>query len=161
MKNFLNTRNLVRTAMVAALYGCLTWAISSFSYGPIQFRLTEVMVLLAFIDEGYIPGLVLGCAIANIFSPLGIVDMAFGSAATFLAVFLVSRTKNLLTATLWPTICNGIIVGAELYFISKFPFLLSAGQVALGEFIVVTLLGYPIFRFILGNKTLVNILKFS
>lgn len=161
MKNFFNTKNLVRTAMIAALYGCITWTISSLSYGPIQLRLTEVMVLLAFIDSGYIPGLVIGCIIANIFSPLGIVDMTFGSAATLFAVLLVSKTKNLFIATLWPTICNGLIIGAELYFISKLPFFLSAGEVALGEFIVVTLIGYPIFTFILKNEKLVNILKFS
>lgn len=161
MKKFLSTKNLVRTAMVAALYGCLTWAISSLAYGPIQFRLTEVLILLAIIDSGYIPGLVLGCIIANLFSPLGIVDMAFGSAATLLSAVLISKTKNLWVATLWPTICNGIIVGAELYFISKLPFWISAGEVALGEFVVVTILGGIIFTFILRNKKLVDMLKFS
>lgn len=161
MKYFFKTKNLVRTAMVASLYGALTWAISSLSYGPIQLRLTEIMVLLAFIDSGYIPGLVLGCVIANIFSPMGFVDMAFGSAATFIAVFLISKTKNLLLATIYPTIANGIIIALELYTISKLPFFLSFGEVALGEFIVVTCLGYPIFKIILKNKTLVNILKFD
>ena len=161
MKNFFQTKNLVRTAMVAALYGALTWAISSLSYGPIQFRLTEIMVLLAFIDSNYIPGLVLGCVIANIFSPMGFVDMAFGSTATFIAVFLISRTKNLLLATIYPTIANGIIISIELYVISKLPFFLSFGEVTLGEFIVVTCIGYPIFKAILKNKGLVNILKFN
>ncbi|AGK98839.1 QueT transporter family protein [Clostridium pasteurianum] len=161
MKIFFQTKNLVRTAMVAALYGALTWALSSLSYGPIQFRLTEIMVLLAFIDSAYIPGLVLGCIIANIFSPMGFVDMAFGSFATLIAVFLISKTKNLFLATLYPTIANGIIIAIELYFILKLPFLLSFGEVALGEFIVVTCLGYPIFKAILKNKKLVTLLKFN
>lgn len=160
MKNFFQTRNLVRTAMTAALYGALTLAISSLSYGPIQLRLTEIMVLLAFIDYSYIPGLVLGCVIANIFSPMGFVDVAFGSIATLISVFLISKTKNLLLATIYPTIINGIIIALELYFILKLPFLLSFGQVALGEFIVVTCLGYPIFRALLKNKSLVKLLKF-
>lgn len=161
MKNFLNTKNLARTAMVAALYGCLTWALSFMAYGPIQFRLTEVMVLLVLIDSGYIPGLVLGCIIANIFSSVGIMDMVFGSAATLISVLLISKTKNLWVATLWPTICNALIVGAELYYISHLPFFLSAGEVALGEFVVVTILGGILFTFILKNKKLVNMLKFS
>lgn len=161
MKNFFHTKNLVRTAMVAALYGALTWALSSLSYGPIQFRLTEIMVLLAFIDSAYVPGLVLGCIIANIFSPMGFVDMAFGSFATLIAVFLISKTKNLFLATLYPTIANGIIIAIELYFILKLPFLLSFGEVALGEFIVVTCLGYPIFKAILKNEKLVALLKFN
>ncbi|MFT8314323.1 MAG: QueT transporter family protein [Clostridium sp.] len=161
MKNFFQTKNLVRTAMVAALYGALTWVLSSLSYGPIQFRLTEIMVLLAFIDSAYIPGLVLGCIIANIFSPMGFVDMAFGSFATLIAVFLISKTKNLFLATLYPTIANGIIIAIELYFILKLPFLLSFGEVALGEFIVVTCLGYPIFKAIFKNEKLVALLKFN
>lgn len=161
MKKFFNTKNLARTAMVAAAYGCITWAISSLAYGPIQFRLTEVMVLLVFIDAGYIPGLVLGCIIANLFSPLGIVDMAFGSAATLISVILISKTKNLWVATLWPTICNALIVGAELYYISHLPFFLSAGEVALGEFVVVTILGGILLKFILKNEKLVSMLKFS
>lgn len=161
MKNFFQTKNLVRTAMVAALYGALTWVLSSLSYGPIQFRLTEIMVLLAFIDSAYIPGLVLGCIIANIFSPMGFVDMAFGSFATLIAVFLISKTKSLFLATLYPTIANGIIIAIELYFILKLPFLLSFGEVALGEFIVVTCLGYPIFKAILKNEKLVALLKFN
>lgn len=161
MKNFFHTKNLVRTAMVAALYGALTWALSSLSYGPIQFRLTEIMVLLAFIDSAYVPGLVLGCIIANIFSPMGFVDMAFGSFATLIAVFLIIKTRNLFLATLYPTIANGIIIAIELYFILKLPFLLSFGEVALGEFIVVTCLGYPIFKAILKNEKLVALLKFN
>lgn len=160
MKNFFQTKNLVRTAMIASLYAALTWAISSFSYGPIQLRLTEIMVLLAFIDYNYIPGLVLGCVIANIFSPMGFVDMAFGSTATLIAVFLISKTKNLLLATIYPTIANGIIIAIELYVILKLPFFLSFAEVALGEFIVVTCLGYPTFKAIMKNKKLVALLKF-
>lgn len=161
MKNFFNTKNLVKTAMVAAVYGALTWFIAPISYGPVQFRLTEIMVLLAFIDDGYVPGLVLGCIIANLFSSLGITDVVFGSAATLIAVFLVSKTKNLLVSTLWPSIINGIIIGLELKFVSKLPFFLSAGEVALGEFVVVTIIGYPIFRVLLKNKKLMDILKFD
>ncbi|MDD3225318.1 MAG: QueT transporter family protein [Clostridium sp.] len=161
MKNFFNTKNLVKTAMVAAVYGALTFFINPISYGPVQFRLTEIMVLLAFIDGSYVPGLVLGCIIANLFSPLGIADVVFGSLATFIAVLFVSKTKNLLFATIWPSIINGIIIGLELKFISKLPFFLSAGEVALGEFVVVTIIGYPIFKTILKNKKLVDILKFN
>lgn len=160
MKNFFQTRNLVRTAMTAAIYGAFTIAISSLSYGPIQLRLTEIIVLLAFIDYGYIPGLVLGCVIANIFSPMGLVDMAFGSIATLISVFLISKTKNLLMATIYPSIVNGIVIALELHFILNLPLLLSFGEVALGEFIVVTCLGYPIFRTILKNTKLVKSLKF-
>lgn len=156
---FFTTKNLIKTAMIAAVYGAVTWGLSFVSYGPIQFRVTEVMVLLAFIDYTYIPGLVLGCVIANLFSPFGIVDVILGSLATLIATVLISKSKNLLLATIWPTITNGIIVGLELYFMIHTPFLLNFGEVALGEFVVVTCIGYPMFKFILRNKALTNALK--
>lgn len=161
MKNFFTTRNLVKTAMVAAIYGALTFFISPIAYGGMQFRLTEVMVLLAFIDFGYVPGLVLGCVIANLFSPIGLPDVVFGSLATFIAVIMVSKTKNLLLATIWPSLVNGAIIALELYFISKVPFWLSFAGVAFGEFIVVTCIGYPVFKALLKNKRLVSFLKFQ
>lgn len=161
MKKFFTTKNLAKTAMIATIYGVVTWAFSFVSYGPIQFRVTEVMVLLAFIDYAYIPGLVLGCVLANLFSPFGIVDVILGSSATLIAAVLISKTKNLLLATIWPSITNGLIVGLELYFMVHTPFLINFGEVALGEFVVVTCIGYPMFKFILRNKALTNALKIN
>lgn len=161
MKSRFGIEGLVKTAIVAALYGVITWSISFLSFGPIQLRITEVMVLLAFIDSAYIPGLILGCVIANLFSPFGIVDVIIGSAASFIGIYAVSKTKNLFLATLWPAIANGLIIGAELYYIAKIPFFIAAGEVALGEFLVVTCMGYPLFKYILRNNSLVNRLKFK
>lgn len=161
MKNFFTTKNLVKTAMVAAVYGALTFFIAPISYGAIQFRLTEILVLLAFIDFGYVLGLVLGCVIANLFSPLGIADVVFGSVATLIAVIMVGKTKNLLLSTIWPSLVNGLIIALELYFISKLPFLLSFAEVAIGEFVVVTCIGYPIFKNLLKNERLIKFLKFD
>lgn len=157
----MNTTILVKMAFVAAIYAVLTTMLSPISYGAIQFRLSEIMVLLAFIDPLYIPGLVLGCAIANIFSPLGIVDVFVGSFATFISVYMISKSKNLFIASLWPTI-NCVFVGAELHYISHLPFWLTTAQVAIGEFVVVTLVGYPLFKYmILKSKNVVNALKIN
>lgn len=158
MKN-INVNKLAKIAMVAALYAVLTVAIAPISYGEFQFRLSEVMVLLAFIDPLYIPGLVLGCAISNLFSPLGIIDVFVGSFATFLSVYMISKSKNLFVATLWPVLFNGVIVGAELYYVYQLPFLLTSFQVAFGEFIVVSIVGYIAFRIIVQDKNIINALK--
>ncbi|KYH28137.1 MULTISPECIES: QueT transporter family protein [Clostridium] len=150
---------LVKIALVAAVYAVLTIAIAPISYGAVQFRLSEVMTLLAFIDPLYIPGLVLGCAIANLYSTVGVVDVVVGTFATFLSVYMISKSKKLFIATLWPTLFNGFIIGGELYFVLKLPFWLSSAQVALGEFVVVTVIGYPLFRWLLSNKHIVSVLK--
>lgn len=158
MKN-VNASKLAKIAIVAALYAVLTIAIAPISYGGVQFRLSEVMVLLAFIDPLYIPGLVLGCAISNLFSPLGIIDVFVGSFATFLSVYMISRSKKLFVATLWPVLFNGLIVGAELYYAAQLPFLLTSFQVAFGEFVVVSIVGYIAFRIIVQDKNIINALR--
>ncbi|WP_160672902.1 QueT transporter family protein [Clostridium sp. C8-1-8] len=169
----MNTQSKIRflayTAIVAALYVVITLSFSWMAYGPIQLRISEVLVLLAFIDRKYIPGLVLGCILANLSSPIGPLDIGIGAFATFLAVFFTSRTKNLFIATLWPTIFNGLIVGGELYFLGFapnaafgiHPLILSCGFVAIGEFVVVSIVGYILFNVILKNKNIVNALKIT
>lgn len=146
------------TGIIAAAYAVATVAIAPLSFGPIQLRFSEILVLLAFIDVAYAPGLILGCVIANLFSPMGMVDALFGTACTAAALFGISKSKNLFIATLWPTICNAFI-GVELHLFLGFPLIESMITVALGEFAVVTCIGYPLFRKILSNDKFIKQLK--
>ncbi|WPC43158.1 QueT transporter family protein [Clostridium sp. JS66] len=155
----MNLKKLIKIAITAALYAASTMAIAPLSYGAIQFRFSEVMTLLAYIDPIYIPGLVLGCALSNIYSPLGLIDVLVGTTATLISVYMISKTKNLFIATLWPTI-NCVFVGAELYFVLHQPFWISTLYVCLGEFVVVTCIGYPLFRLLLKRKDVLNVLKY-
>ncbi|AKN32086.1 membrane protein [Clostridium carboxidivorans P7] len=154
----MNLKKLIKIAITAALYAAATMAIAPLSYGAIQFRFSEVMTLLAYIDPIYIPGLVLGCALSNIYSPLGLIDVLVGTTATLISVYMISKTKSLFIATLWPTI-NCVFVGAELYFVLHQPFWISTLYVCLGEFVVVTCIGYPLFRLLLKRKDVLSVLK--
>ncbi|EDS76984.1 citrulline cluster-linked gene [Clostridium botulinum C str. Eklund] len=159
MKN-ITVNKIAKIGIVGAIYAVLTAVIAPISYGAIQFRISEVMTLLAFIDLLYIPGLVLGCAISNLFSPLGVVDVVVGTTATFISVYMISKSRNLLVASLWPTI-NCVFVGAELYYLQHLPFWLTSLQVAIGEFVVVTLIGYPMFRILIKKDHIIKLLKVS
>ena len=143
---------IIKTAAVAALYAVLTFAFSFISYGVTQFRVSELLTLLAFKDKRFIPGLVLGCFLANLLSTVGWMDMVFGTLATLIAVYLMSRTKSLFIATLWPAISNGLIIGFMLYFIAGLPLVYAIFGVALGEFVVVTIAGYPLYRYLLNRE---------
>lgn len=158
-KNINHVEFLVKSSIVAAIYAALTMLLP-FSYLGVQFRIAEILVLLVFIDKRYIYGLTLGCLIANLGSPLGPVDVIFGTLATLIALLLISKTKNLFVATLWPAVVNGIIIGLLLYYLLDLPFLLSAAQVFFGEFVVVTLIGYFLFTRILRDRKLVEIISF-
>ena len=152
------TKNIAITGITAALYVVMTLAIAPLAYGAVQFRFSELMVLFVYINPAFAPGLVLGCAIANCFSPLGIVDVIFGTMGTLCTVIAISKTKNLFVATLWPTVFC-IFVSIELYFISGLPFLATTATVMLGEFAVVTCIGYPLFKYILKNTKFIELLK--
>lgn len=147
---------LVKIALVAAIYIITTVGFGDLSYGPIQFRFSELLNFLAFIDPLYIIGLTLGCAISNFFS-FGLIDVIVGSLATLISTYLMYKTKNIFIASLWP-VMNCIFVASELYILGLAPFWLSFGTIALGEFVVMTPIGVPIFEKLFKNKKLVEAL---
>lgn len=152
----IGTAGMLKISMVATIYAVTTIAFGEFSYGAIQFRFSELLNFLAFIDPWYIPGLVLGCAISNFYS-FGLIDVIVGSFATLLATYGMYKTKNMLIASLWPVI-NCVFVAAELYFLGLDSFWFSFGTIALGEFVIMTIVGIPLFKILFRNKHFVEIL---
>ena len=85
-----NRRFLLKLALggvFAALYVLLALALAPISYGILQFRLSEVLVALPLLSSAAVPGVFLGCLIANVLNPqnLGLVDIFGGSLATLAA----------------------------------------------------------------------------
>ncbi|MPN28798.1 hypothetical protein SDC9_176243 [bioreactor metagenome] len=58
---------------------------------------------------------------------------------------------TLFIASLWPTIINALIIGWELYKFFGVPFALGFIQVGFGEFVVITIVGLPVFKMV-NNK---------
>lgn len=151
-------RFLAATGMIGALYAVVTLAVAPLGFGPVQFRFSELLVLLVCIDRRYSWGLILGCAVANCFSPLGIADVFAGSFATACSVWAMAKTKKLWIATLWPTFFC-FIIGLEWNLLFGYPFLWTTATIMLGEFGVVTIAGYPLFRHIMKNPRLLERLR--
>ena len=108
------------------------------------------MVLLCFFNRKYSIGLVLGCVLANLVSPLGLMDIGFGTLATLLACLGIMFVNKLLLAIIFPVITNAFIVGFELFLIGE-PFWFSCLTVGLGE-LAVMVAGYIIFILMKKNK---------
>ncbi|MBQ6265631.1 MAG: QueT transporter family protein [Clostridia bacterium] len=160
MNNTQKSLRFVATgAMIAALYAGLTYAQSFILPGSatmaVQFRVSEALNVLALFTPAAIPGLTIGCVIANIYSigsglPL---DMIFGSLATLGATACMWFLRNAkvgkypLFAMIMPALWNGVIVGWEIEkFFIEGPFTMTGfftqgGFVALGEFAVMFTLG--------------------
>ena len=118
----MNTKRLVRAAMVAALYVVLCLVLAPFSYGAVQVRLAEMLCLLPVFGAEYIVAVTLGCFLANLLGST-LVDVVFGTAATLLACLLTYAVRKMrvgglaIPAAVPPIVSNAVIVGAlELTF---------------------------------------------
>lgn len=122
-----------RQAMVAALYAAASIAIAPLSFGMVQVRFAEILMLLVFIDARYSAALIIGCFMTNLFSPLGAIDAVVGTLATALCCLALAKMENVYYSLVALPLINGLIIGAELTFLWDLPFLLSAFSVAAGE----------------------------
>ncbi len=156
-----NTRFITRTALLAALYVVITYAFSFLSYQAVQFRISEVLMLLIFMDRRYLASLLLGCFLANLIGPFGLPDAVFGSLSTLVAGVLMiairrhlgNGPKALFLATLMPALGNGI-TAASIAIMAGTPqlFWYNWLTIALGEIGVVTVLGIPFFHYCTKNE---------
>ncbi len=160
-------RFITRTALMAAAYAAITIVFSGMSYGQVQFRISEILVLFAFIDAKYAPGLILGCFLANLPSPLGIIDVVIGTLATTFAVLFIIQVKKvfgynkkaLILSSLGPVVFNALLVGWELEYLFQTAFWMNALYVAIGEFAVVTIAGTIIVSAVMENERITDKLK--
>lgn len=80
-----STKKLCRAGIIAALYAALTLALSPVSFGPLQIRPAEALTILPLFFIESVPALFIGCLLANLISPYGLLDVFAGSATTLLA----------------------------------------------------------------------------
>ncbi|SFS64492.1 QueT transporter family protein [Marininema halotolerans] len=144
------TRHLTTIALIAAIYAALTLALSPFSYGFIQFRISESLTVLPWITPLAIPGLFIGAIIANLFSPVGLYDVLFGSLASLIAAWLTAKMPTRWLAPLPPVLINAIIIGILLGTVSGLPVTIPAAMlyVGIGQLIVCYGFGLPFLRLI-------------
>lgn len=139
-------RRLVRGALIAALYAVLCALLAPISYNEIQFRVSEALTVLPILLPEAVPGLFIGCLIANLLGGAGIMDIVFGSLATLVAGLL---TWSLRKAPAWVAlipvvVVNGLVVGWVLNVAYGAPLVLSMCTVALGQAVVCYVLGLPL-----------------
>ncbi|HZK12704.1 MAG TPA: QueT transporter family protein [Atribacterota bacterium] len=143
---------LVRVAMIAAIYVVLNIIFAPISYGPIQVRIAEALVVFSFIDSSAIMGLFLGCILANIYGGLGMVDVIGGSLCTLIAAYLTYKVKNPKLAPLPPILINAFGVSIYLHFLFDLPYWITVLYIGIGELVACYILGYPLLILLIKNK---------
>ena len=86
-----NIRKIAFAGAIGALYATLTLVLHPISYGPLQFRIAEALTVLPFFFPSTVWGLFVGCIIANLGSPYGIIDIIAGPMASLLAGFCTMK----------------------------------------------------------------------
>ena len=96
----MNTKNrtlssyIAQGAAIAALYVVLTLIFAPISYGAVQVRIAEALTILPLFTSAAVPGLFVGCLIANIFGGGVIWDVIFGSLATLIGAWLGYKLRH-------------------------------------------------------------------
>ena len=146
------TLQLTRAALIAALYVILTFVAQMFGLasGVIQIRLSEALTALPLLYKEAIPGLWIGCIIANILTGCALWDVVFGSIATLLGAigtYYIGRKKPIL-GPVFPILSNMLIVPLVLQTVYGVEdgFLFLAITVGIGEIICCGFLGWQLYK---------------
>ncbi len=115
MKN--KTLYLCQASIIAALYVVLT-LVSPNPVGVFQVRFSESLTILPVFMPAAVPGLFIGCIVANLISGALVWDIVFGSLATLVAAFLTMKLgkKHILLAIFFPVAANVLVVPPVLVY---------------------------------------------
>jgi uncharacterized membrane protein len=114
--------HIAQGAMIAALYVVLTYAASflGLASGAVQVRFSEALTVLPFFTAAAIPGLAVGCLLANFLTGCLWPDIVFGSLATLIGALgtyaVGQKGLSKWLAPLPPIVANAVIVPFILYY---------------------------------------------
>lgn len=146
-----DTLKLANAGMIAALYVALTYIANLFGLasGAIQVRLSEALTILPVFTASAIPGLTIGCVLANLLTGCLAWDVVFGSLATLIGAVGTRLLKDKpLLAWIPPVVSNMAIVPIILIKVYGVPdawwfLVLTVGA---GEVIACGLLGLLLWK---------------
>ena len=125
------SRFIAQAGMIAALYAAATLIgmllLQGLAWGPVQFRISEAICVVAVLTPAAIPGLTAGCIIANLANmaisgtgALGLLDVVFGSTATLIGAVLCWKLRER------PALAIGCFVAANALIVPAYlPILLQ------------------------------------
>ena len=144
----------IKAAVIASVYAAVTVLLASISFGPIQVRISDVLMPIPYhpyFGLNGVIGLTVGCLLANLVSPYGVWDVVLGTVANLVAGVLswlagrafpnsvIGRILAVASPVLTVTFIIGFVL---LHLIYKVPLSLAVCGVALGESVSAGLGGY-------------------
>ena len=158
-KGLFSVRSAAQAAVIAALYVVLTYVFAWCASGAVQVRVAEALTILPVFTAAAVPGLAVGCCLANLLTGCALWDVVFGTLATLLgAIGTRLLRKYRFLATLPPMLANILIVPwvLRLVYGDAWPIWIlmltvGAGELiscgVLGGILLITLKKYPVKLF--------------
>lgn len=147
---------MAQAAMIAAIYVALCIIFAPISYGAIQVRIAEALTILPYFTPAAIPGLFIGCIIANILGGSILIDVILGSLATLLGAMgtYLLRKNNRFLAPIPPILSNTLLVPFILRYgygePLPIPFLMAT--VGIGEIAACGIMGIILLTILIKYK---------
>ncbi|MGX8774436.1 MAG: QueT transporter family protein [Bacillota bacterium] len=153
---------LAQGAIIAAMYVALTIIFAPISFGAVQVRVAELLTILPLFTPAAIPGLFIGCIIANGIGGGILLDVVFGSLATLIGASLGYLLRfNRWLVPIPAIVANSVIVP----FVLKYGYGIDISMwllviyIAIGEIIGCYVLGELFASVLLRRKELRSIFK--
>ncbi|MDO8737176.1 MAG: QueT transporter family protein [Thermoleophilia bacterium] len=160
-------KTITRGGIIAAMYVVLTVTpgLNAVSFSGVQFRVSEMLMPLAAFDIAAIPGLWIGCMIANyIGSPFGWLDVTLGASLTLFSALIIHAVGSRwigLSSLSAPVLLNAIGVAFIIMVASPAEdgilFWPTALSVGIGELGVMVVLAAPLFVMLKKNPELIGL----
>lgn len=151
------TLKLTAGAMIAALYVVLTFVsqVMGLASGPVQLRLSEALTVLPVLTGAAIPGLFVGCFLANLLTGCALWDVILGSIATLLGALGTRYFRRYKwSAPIFPILSNAIIVPFVLQYVYRFEgaYFYFMATVGIGEILSCGVLGLLLLKMLERTK---------
>ncbi|MEW5795745.1 MAG: QueT transporter family protein [Candidatus Zixiibacteriota bacterium] len=150
-----------QAGLIAAAYALLGLVFYPISFGVYQVRVAEALTVLPFLSRAAVPGLFVGCLIANFFGGMGWQDVVFGSLLTLVAAVLtrliavsVKSRHAWLLAPLPPVLVNALGVSLYLAPIIDVSYWFAVQMIGLGQVAACFVLGMPLLRLLQSRASL-------
>ena len=150
----ISNKIMIYNAVLAAIYVALT-VINPIGTMALQIRISEMLAVIPFFNRKFIPGMLLGLAIANFFSPLGLIDVATGVGIAVISYTISYFVKNVWINAIQYSVLCGIFVGLMLLTVLGIPFWFSFVTITIST-LITTFLGTMLFSKV-GHRILPNL----
>lgn len=143
----MSTRRIVIASIISALYMVFTVATNPISFGPVQFRVSNVLMALMLFDIDFCVGLSVGVFLGNLSSPFGILDWAVMPIISFCASIIAYKLRErwFIGILTWAIITSIGVAVFPLGIGAQLPIFLTFPSVFISQ-IVTGCIGYSMFH---------------